>query len=63
MIYYFVKIVDGEISDEGFDVDEKEYAKTSKWVDIDYLKNNRHACSINIADELIESISKNIGTE
>ena len=61
MIYYYVKIVDGEISDEGFDADEKEYAKTAKWVDIDYLKSNRHACSINIADELIDNISKIIG--
>lgn len=63
VIYYLVKIIDGEISDEGFDEDEKEYAKTAKWVDIDYLKSNRHACSINIADELIESISKFISVE
>ena len=26
LIYYLVKIIDGEISDEGFDEDEKEYA-------------------------------------
>ena len=60
LIYYFVEIVDGEITDEGFDDDEKEYAKKAKWVDIDYLKSNRHACSINIADELIERRSKKI---
>ena len=63
LIYYLVKIVDGEISDEGFDADEKEYAKTAKWVDTDYLKQNRHACSINIANELIESILKIIGAK
>ena len=48
------------ISTEGFDDDEKEYAKAAKWVDIDYLKNNRHACSIDIKDELIAIIEKKI---
>lgn len=56
LIYYFVKIIDGDITDDGFDEDEKEYAQKAKWVDIEYLKNNRHACSINIIDELIDSI-------
>ena len=48
--------VDGKISDEGFDEDEKEYAQKAKWVDIEYLRKNKHACSINIKDELIDSI-------
>ena len=56
MIYYFINVVDGKISDEGFDEDEKEYAKKAKWVNIEYLKNNKHACSINIKDELINMI-------
>ena len=56
LIFYFVNIVDGKISDEGFDEDEKEYAQKAKWVDIEYLRNNKHACSINIKDELINSI-------
>ena len=56
LIFYFVNIVDGKISDEGFDEDEKEYAQKAKWVDIDYLRNNKHACSINIKDELIDLI-------
>ena len=56
MIYYFINVVDGKISDEGFDEDEKEYAKKAKWVNIEYLKNNKHACSINIKDELINII-------
>jgi len=60
LIYYLVKIVDGKISNEGFDEDEKEYAKTAKWVNIDEIKNMRHACSINIADDLITEIEKNI---
>lgn len=60
LIYYFVNIKDGEISTEGFDDDEKEYAKAAKWVDIDYLKNNRHACSIDIKDELIAIIEKRL---
>ena len=56
LIYYLVKIVDGEISNEGFDEDEKEYAKTAKWINIKELKNMRHASSINVVDELINKI-------
>ena len=56
LIYYLVKIVDGEISNEGFDEDEKEYAKTAKWINMEELKNMRIASSINIADELINKI-------
>ena len=56
LIYYFVNVIDGKISNEGFDEDEKEYAKQAKWVDIDYLKNTRHACSIDIKEELIDAI-------
>ncbi len=60
LIYYLVKIVDGEISNEGFDKDEKEYAKTARWVNIKELKNMRHANSINVADELINNALKKI---
>ena len=59
LVYYLVKIVDGEISDEGFDDDEKEYAKKAKWLDIEDLKKMRHACSIDITDELINMILNN----
>lgn len=64
LIYYLVKIVDGKISDEGFDEDEKEYAKTAKWLDIEEIKNMRHACTINVANELIDKIlNKDMKTE
>lgn len=53
LIYYLVKIVDGTISDEGFDEDEKEYAKIAKWVSIEELKNMKYANSLMISDELI----------
>ena len=56
MAYYIVKVIGGEISDDGFDEDEKEYAELAKWVDIEYLLENKHANSINIKDELIEVI-------
>ncbi len=59
LIYYSVKIIDGEISCDGFDEDEKEYAKKAKWINIDELKKMRHACSINIADELINKVLNN----
>ena len=52
LIYYLVKIVDGEISSEGFDEDEKEYAETAKWINISELKNMRHVSTINVVDIL-----------
>lgn len=56
MIYYLVKIVDGEISNEGFDEDEKEYAKTAKWININELKNMRHVSTINVVDDILNLI-------
>ena len=58
LIYYIVKIVDGKISNEGFDEDEKEYAKTAKWDNIEELNKMRHAKSINVFDELKNKILK-----
>lgn len=60
LVYYIVKVIDGKISDIGFDEDEKEYAKKAKWVDLEYLKNTRHACSIDISQELLEVIENYI---
>ena len=59
LIYYLVKIVDGKISNEGFDEDEKEYAKTAKWVNIEELSKMRHIKSINVFDELKSKILRN----
>ena len=56
MVYYLVKVIDGDLSDAGFDEDEKEYAQKAKWVDINYLKTTRQSCSLDIKDELIEII-------
>jgi len=56
LIYYLVKIVDGEISNEGFDEDEKEYAKTAKWININELKNMRHVSTINVVDDILNLI-------
>lgn len=54
LVFYLVKIVGGELSDEGFDEDEREYAKMARWVDLDELRGMRHACSVDIADKLID---------
>ena len=54
LVYYLVNVVDGEISDEGFDDFEKEYAKTAKWVSIEELKNMKHICTVNVKDELLK---------
>lgn len=53
LVFYAVKIVGGELSTAGFDVDEKEYASEAKWVNIDKLHKMKHACSLDIAEELI----------
>ncbi len=54
LVFYLVKVVGGEISTDGFDMDEKEYAKRACWVNLDNLATMRHACSIDIADELLQ---------
>lgn len=58
LVFYLAKIVGGGISDSGFDDDEKEYAKEAQWVDFDKLKTMHHACSSDIAGELLELIEK-----
>lgn len=35
---YLVNVFDGEISDEGFDDFEREYAKMAKWVSLEKQK-------------------------
>lgn len=56
LVFYLVRIIGGELSDAGFDEDEREYAKLAKWVSLDDLKKMRLACSIDIADKLIKLI-------
>lgn len=58
LVYYLIKVVDGEISDEGFDDYEKEYAKMAKWVSIEELRNMKHICTIDVKDELLEMAIK-----
>lgn len=53
LVFYLVKIVGGEISTDGFDVDEKEYAEKARWVALDELETMRYACNIDIAAELL----------
>lgn len=60
LVFYLVKIVGGEISNAGFDEDEKEYAKEAQWVEFDKLKTMKHACSLDIAGELLGLIEKEI---
>ena len=56
LIYYQVKIVGGELSTSGFDEFEKSYAKLARWVTPEELKIMRHACSIDIIDNLLNKI-------
>lgn len=54
LVFYLVKVVGGEITDVGFDEDEKEYAHLAEWVPIAELRKMKHACSINIADKILD---------
>lgn len=58
LIFYQVKIVGGSLSSDGFDDDEKQYAGLAKWVPLSELKNLHHACSIDIAGELINKLNR-----
>lgn len=60
LVFYLVKITGGELSDAGFDEDEREYAHLARWVSLDDLKKMRLACSIDIADKLIKLIKAEI---
>jgi len=62
LVFYLVEIVGGELSDAGFDVDEREYAKLARWVDLDDLRKMRHACSIDIADKILDLTQKEAAT-
>lgn len=57
LVFYLARIVGGEISDEGFDEDEKEYAKLAQWVDLKELRRMRYASNLEIADELLDMVS------
>ena len=59
LVFYLMKVVGGEISNEGFDEDEKEYAQTARWVDLNDLRKMRLACNLDIADELFSLIEQN----
>ena len=54
LVFYLVNVIGGEISDEGFDDFEKEYAKMAKWVSIKDLRNMKHICTIDVKDEILE---------
>lgn len=58
LLFYLVKIVGGELSDVGFDADEKEYTKLAKWVSLNDLSKMHYACSIDISDKLISLIQQ-----
>lgn len=54
LLFYLVKIVGGELSDAGFDDDEREYARLAKWVNLVDLRKMHHACSVDIADKILD---------
>lgn len=56
LIYYEVGIIGGELSDAGFDADEKQYAKLAKWVPIESLQAQKYASTPDVAAELIAKL-------
>ena len=60
LIFYQVDIIGGELSDKGFDDDEKQYAKKAKWVPVAELAKMRHACSLDIYEDLLKSLNINL---
>lgn len=54
LVFYLVEIVGGELSDAGFDTDEQEYAKLAEWVPLEQLRQMHHACSVDIADKILD---------
>lgn len=60
LIFYLVKITGGEVSDSGFDEDEKEYAKLAQWVDIKELRKMHLACNLNIANQILDLVEENL---
>lgn len=58
LVFYLVKVVGGVITDAGFDDDEKEYAHLAKWVPLAEIRKMKHACSVDIADKLLDLAEK-----
>ena len=56
LVFYRVKIVGGELSDAGFNEEERQYAKMARWVTLDELKSMHHACSVNVIDGLLKKL-------
>lgn len=56
LIYYRVKLIGGKLSDAGFDEAEKLYASLARWATVAELKQMRHACSVDILDDLLKNL-------
>ncbi len=49
LAYFACAVVSGEISDEGFDADEKEYAKKAEWISLDRIDKLKFKNSVDSA--------------
>ncbi|MCL2085592.1 NUDIX domain-containing protein [Candidatus Saccharibacteria bacterium] len=58
LIYYLVKIIGGEISTDGFDDEEKEYASVAEWKTLGEIKKMHHACSLDAKDHLVACVKQ-----
>jgi ADP-ribose pyrophosphatase YjhB (NUDIX family) len=53
LIYYSVKIAGGEISDKGFEPEERKFAELAQWKTVAELQQMRLALNIDLKDELL----------
>lgn len=59
-IFYLVKVVGGELSDIGFGINEREYARLAEWVNLNDLRKRHYAFSVDIADRLLDLVQGEI---
>ncbi len=57
LIYYFVRVIGGDISTSGFTESEKDYAEKARWIPLSELCKMRIACNLNIGEKLLDIIN------
>ena len=61
LLYYLCEVKGGEISTDGFDEHEKEYASQAEWIDLNDLSNRKFYNSIDtrmVIDKAVKAITR-----
>lgn len=59
LLYYSCNILDGHLSIDGFDSDEKKFAKLAKWISIDDLENIMLASTVDFRKYIVKTLRDN----